>query len=203
MSNLNISANTPVLVMLCDDACSPCYTFESDGRKQARLSEEDLRDILSWAMNPEPTASETLFLVGGDEPLDPSVGSVLEDMADKAVTLLLPVDKQESLDIPFARNQTVVARSLMDIVDHVDQIEGRPVIVHIERQEIDRLAESLLAIQDSVGTIRLGDDAGKLTRSTDVKLLEAWPPGAQAGPDWACTKQSRRNNSGGPDPDAR
>lgn len=164
MSISDIMASTSVLVMLSGDACSPCYTFENNRKKQNRLSPEDLRDILLWATNVQPTMPELFFLVGADEPLNASAISFLEDMGDRVITPLLPIENQESLGIPFSRNQTVVAHNLNELVHQADNIAGRPVILHVERVEIGRLAEGLLSIQDFIGTIRLC--------LRDIQLLE-------------------------------
>jgi len=149
--------------MLSNNCCSPCFTFESNGEEQVKLLPEALRDILLWVAKAKPTMPELLFLVGADEPLDPSVASVLEDMGDQVITPLLPIDKQESLGIPFSKNQTVIVRNLHEFVAQADNIAGRPVILYIERGEIRRLAETLLALQDAVGSVTL--------RLRDVHLL--------------------------------
>jgi len=159
----DIAANTSVLLMLSDNCCLPCYTFDSKEECKAKLSPKNLRHILLWAANAEPKMPELLFLAGDDEPLEPSIASVLVDMGDQVVTPLLSIDKQKSLGIPFSRNQTVVARNLSQLVTHAEDIAGRSVILHIERTEIGRLAESLLYIQDYLGAITL--------RLRDVHLL--------------------------------
>lgn len=151
----NVAVNTPALVMLSSNCCQPCYTFEINNGKHFKLSSEDLKDVLLWAAKVQPTVTEVLFLAADDEPLDPSIASVLQDIADQVVTPLLSLDRQRALGIPFSRNQTVVARNLNEIVRQKDNIAGRPVILHVERSEISRLAKGLLAVQDFIGTIRL------------------------------------------------
>jgi radical SAM protein with 4Fe4S-binding SPASM domain len=64
-------------------------------------------------------------------------------------------DKQESLGIPFSKNQTVIARNLKELVAQAGNLAGRPVIVHVERSEISKIAEGLLYIQDKIGAVRL------------------------------------------------
>ena len=76
-------------------------------------------------------------------------------MGDQIITPLLPVDTQKSLGIPYSRNQTVVADGLEQLISRVDDIVGRPVILHVKRKEIKSLAEGLLTIQDFIGKIRL------------------------------------------------
>jgi len=151
----NITAHTSILVMLSNDACSPCYIFNDSGKSKTRLSPVALRDILLWAANTETETPEVFFLAGTDEPLESSIASILEDMSDQVITPLLPIDQQESQGIPFSTNQTTIASSLEQIIAYADDIAGRPIILHIEQREIGMLAKSLLSIQDSIGTIRL------------------------------------------------
>lgn len=117
MSILNTITGASVLVMLDSDVCSPCYTFESNGKSKAGLSPEDLRDVLSWAAEAQPQAPELLFLIGADEPPNAFVASTLDDMSEQVVMPLLSIDRQKRLGIPFSRNQTVVADSLRQIID--------------------------------------------------------------------------------------
>lgn len=155
MAITNISSNISVLVMLSDDCCLPCHTFESHCKNKTKLSLQNVRDILLWAADAEPKMPEILFLVGRSDPIDPSVATILEDIADLVVTPLLSIEQQESLGIPFSTNQTVIVNCLNQIVDQADSIADRPIILHIEREEIDKLAESLLVIQDFIGNITL------------------------------------------------
>ncbi|GAG70416.1 unnamed protein product, partial [marine sediment metagenome] len=172
MSISNIATNTLVLVMLSSKAPSPCYTFQTNGKSKDKLSIENFRDILLWAANAEPKMPELLFLVGSDEPLEPSIASVLEDMGEQVITPLLPISQQESLGIPFSVNQTVIAESLNEIITQADNIAGRPVILHIERTEIDRLAEGLLVIQDSISNISLRPSNIHLWKEHDFRAYE-------------------------------
>lgn len=81
-----------ILIILSSDACSPCYTFAGNDKSKAKLSADDLKDILLWAAKSEPTMPEILFLAGDDEPLEGSVASILEDMGEQVVTVLLPLN---------------------------------------------------------------------------------------------------------------
>jgi len=158
------NTTTSVLVMLNSSACSPCYTFDTKEKKQECLSAEYLRDILFWVAEAEPVMPEIFFLVGIEEQLDSFVVSVLEDMGDQIIVPLLPIDKQESLGIPFSRNQTVIASNLNEIAAQADNIACRPVILHVGPNEINRLAETLLTIQDFIGSISV--------RLHNIHLLE-------------------------------
>jgi len=159
----NIDNSTSVLVMLSGNCCLPCYTFGNNGKSEAKLPLQDLRDTLLWAANTEPYMPELLFLVGTDEPLDSSVASVLKDMADQVITPLLSLDEQEKMGIPFSQNQTTIASSLDHIVAHTNDIAGRPVILHVDRAEIDKIAEKLLLVQDNISAVTL--------RLRDIHLL--------------------------------
>jgi len=172
MAISDIPSSRSILVMLSDNCCCPCYTFEANTKDKARLSAEELKDIIVWAANAEPEVPELFFLTEADEPLDSSVASVLEDMSEQVVTPLLPVSQQELLGIPFSINQTVVARSLGQAVTLANNISGRPIILHIERNEIGRLAESLLTIQDFVGKIRLCLRDIHLLEDHDIETYE-------------------------------
>jgi radical SAM protein with 4Fe4S-binding SPASM domain len=141
--------------MLDDACCLPCFTFDDGAGRKIHLSPADLKEILLWAAKAKPTMPELLFLAGADTPLDPLVASVLEDMGEQVITPLLPIEKQNSLGIPFSINQTVVVDNLKQVVSQVEDIAGRPIILHVDRAEIPILAESLLAIQGSIGAVRL------------------------------------------------
>ncbi|MHC4757723.1 MAG: hypothetical protein ACYTE8_03610 [Planctomycetota bacterium] len=158
--------------MLSSKAPSPCYTFQTNDINKDKLSIENFRDILLWAANAEPKMPELLFLVGPDEPLEPSVASVLEDMSEQVITPLLPISKQDSLDIPFSVNQTVIANSLDEIITQADNIAGRPVILHIDNTEIDRLGAGLLLIQDSISNISLRPRNIHLWKEHDFQVYE-------------------------------
>jgi radical SAM protein with 4Fe4S-binding SPASM domain len=160
----NIDSNTSVLIMLNGNCCLPCYTFGNNDKGEAKLPLQDLRDILLWAANTEPYMPKLLFLTGTDGPLDSSVASVLKDMADQVITPLLPLDEQEKMGIPFSQSQTAIAPSLDHITANADNIMGRPVILHVERAEIGKIAEKLLLVQDSISAVTL--------RLRDIHLLD-------------------------------
>ena len=140
--------------MLSSDAPSPCHIFQHNN-KNGKLSVENLKNILLWAADAEPKMPELFFITGSNEPLEPSVASVLQDMGRHVITPLLPINQQESLGIPFSVDQTVIANGLDEIIALADNIAGRPVILHIENTEIDRLAKGLLLVQDYIGNISL------------------------------------------------
>lgn len=164
MSLSNINSNTSVLVMLNSNCCLPCYTFGNNRKSEVKLAPQDLRDILLWAANAEPYMPKLFFLAGTGEPLDSSVASVLKDMADQVITPLLPLDEQEKIGIPFSQGQTAIALSLDHITANANNIMGRPIILHIERAEIGKIAEKLLLVQDSISAVTL--------RLRDIHLLD-------------------------------
>jgi hypothetical protein len=151
---MDIGSYKAVLVML-DDAClSPCYVFSESRPRGSRLALENLRDLLVQASGMEKPP-EVFFLASDESPLEPPVRSAIDGLGDNVIVPLLPLDRQESLGIPFSRTQTVTARNLTDLLSKAGDVDGRPVVVHIERQEIPRLRRSLIAIQDLVGSITL------------------------------------------------
>lgn len=72
----NITAGTSILVMLSGNCCSPCYTFETTNRRHDRLSPGNLQDILLWATREQQQMRNLFFLVGDNQPLEPSVALV-------------------------------------------------------------------------------------------------------------------------------
>jgi len=151
----DINEIADVLVMLSSDALSPCYVFDNTKKQQIKLPSQTLRDILLWIANSEGPMPELFFLAGADTPLEEPIASVLKDMSDHIVTPLLSPDMQKNLNIPFSRNQTVIATSLQQLMTNIEHISGRPIIVHIEQKDIDYLAESILIIHDYVGNITM------------------------------------------------
>jgi radical SAM protein with 4Fe4S-binding SPASM domain len=150
--------------MLSNNSCSPCYTFGQNNKKPAKVSCENIRDIFLWASDVKQGMPQLFFLASEDEPLDPSVAAALQDIGEQVVTPLLSLDVQKSLGIPFSSNQTVIARNLHQIMTQAHSIAGRPMIVHIERDEINSISENLLAIQEFLGIVTL--------RLRDIHLLE-------------------------------
>ena len=131
---------------------------------ETKLSPEKLRDVLLWAAQVDPPLPELFFMTAADAPLEPSIASVLEDMADQIITPLLPAEEQKLLGIPYSLKQTVVANSLTQLVSGAENIKNRPVTLHLQKPEINRLAEGLLLIQDRLGAITI--------RLSDIPLLE-------------------------------
>jgi radical SAM protein with 4Fe4S-binding SPASM domain len=148
-----------LLVMLQGDASSPCYEFtnkDSNRRVFDRLSVNTLKDLLLWAGNEDnPSPPQIFFIAGNKEPLAASIATILEDMGDHFITPLLSLKKQRVLKIPFSVNQTVVAKSLKSLLASKDNIQNRPIILHIEHDEIPDLAGKLLSIQNLIRRITL------------------------------------------------
>ena len=131
----------------------------------SKLSSKKLKDSLLLAAKKNNTEiPEMFFLADDNEPLDKSVASILDDMGDHIITPLLEQDRQKSLRIPFSHNQTVIADSLRTLIERKDSIQNRPVVLHVERNDIPILADRLLSIQDLVRKITL--------RLKDAYLLE-------------------------------
>jgi radical SAM protein with 4Fe4S-binding SPASM domain len=166
-----MAANTLVLIMLSSDAPSPCHTFGHNNKSRDKLSAENLKNILLWAADAKPKIPELFFVAGPNEPLELSIASVLEDMG-QVITPLLPIERQESLGIPFSVDQTVIVNGLDEIISQADSIAGRPVILHIENTEIDKLAEGLLSVQDYIGNVSLRLRDIHLWQERDIHAYE-------------------------------
>ncbi len=151
--------NTTILVMHSSDCCLPCHVFAPGGSDRMVLSSEDLQRLFAWAATVEDEVPDLYFLAGTATVLEPDMTAWLEDLADHIMTPLMPLERQRSLGIPFSRLQTAVADSLRELTEHAADIAGRPVVVHLEKGEIDHLAERLWLIRGAVGalTIRMRD----------------------------------------------
>jgi len=146
--------------MLGTDCVTPCYTIMNKNNKlQICLSPKIFKDILLAITSDANNVPDILFLTSSQEPIEPSIAAFLNDMAEQVVTPLLPKERQMKLNIPFSERQTVIASNLSELVTQAVHLDGRPLILHVERNEIGRLAEILLALQDDIGhvSIRLRD----------------------------------------------
>lgn len=146
-----------VLIMLSSNSCSACYQFGGDEKVPVvRMSPKTLTDILlKTAGEGDKPTLVPLFLAHNDEPLDPTIASILEGLSDYIITPLLSSDQQMSLRIPFSPDQTVVADSVRELVEHKKSIRARAVILHVLRTEITSLAEQLLSIQHHLQKVTL------------------------------------------------
>ncbi len=141
--------------MLSSNSCSPCHIFESREGFAEKLSAEDLKDVLLWASSLTPANPEIIFLAGADDPIEQSITSALDEVAEHVVTPLMPLEEQQQKGIPFSPEQTVIARSLRHAVATADSIAGRPAVIHVEPSEIGILSGSLLSVQESFGSVTI------------------------------------------------
>lgn len=145
-----------MFVMLSNKALSPCYMFNGNHQNGTiKLTAEKLKSIMKWATGGKSSIPNLFFLADDKEKLDPAIARFLENIPEQILVPLVSAAEQEELNIPFSEKQTVIAATLKQLVAEKDNIRGRPVIAHVERYEIDRLADLLLSIKDRIPQITL------------------------------------------------
>jgi hypothetical protein len=165
--------DTTILVMQSRDCCLPCHAFASRGSDHKVLSSDDLQRLFAWAATVEDEVPDLYFLAGTTTALEPDMAGWLADLADHVLTPLMPLQRQTLLGIPFSPRQTAVADSLRELMEHAADIAGRPVVVHLERGEIDHLAERLWSIRGAVGALTIRVRDANLLNENDLRQYES------------------------------
>ena len=151
MSN---SVEKVALLVMLDSACpSPCFTFENHLSKE-KLPVETFKNILRLSAKVKPYPPELVFMIG-DNPLEPSIANFLSDIGDNIICPIIPPKQQDTLGIPSSINQTVIARSLTELITNKENVGARPVILHVEQSELKVLAKSLFSMQKRLGHVIL------------------------------------------------
>ena len=191
ISDNNLPTDASVLVMLDADCAQPCYTFGGRNEYSEKLSVDGLRNAFRWIAQQVPFSRDVRFLVGVVEPLSLIIAETICDIGHKLVLPLITLEKQNALRIPFSEHQVVVAESLKCLKAKRLSIAGRPLILHLTKEEISDLAAVLLECQDDLGgvTIRLreihmlcdsdiieyGQQLGAIADASLAKSLSAMP----------------------------
>ncbi|MCK5614718.1 SPASM domain-containing protein, partial [Candidatus Pacearchaeota archaeon] len=145
-----------VFVMLSSRALSPCFMFNGDSHKnETLLSMDNLKSVLKWSMDGDDQAANLFFLASETVKLEMSISKFLESFPEQIMVPLLSVQRQNDLQIPFSEKQIVVSHSLKQLVMKKESINGRPVIVHVESNEIEQIADQLLSIKDRIPQVTL------------------------------------------------
>lgn len=143
------------VIVLCENnGISPCYQFTGvNSEKTSVISEEELKGLFKAAS--KHSDIELLFLIGGKVPLSELMASVLKEMGGQIICPLLDRKEQDRLRIPFSPRQMVIASNLESFIKNAGSISGRSLTLHVEKQEIPYLAESILSVQKYVGSITI------------------------------------------------
>jgi len=145
-----------VFIMLSSKSLSPCFMFNGHNpRSDLRLSVEKLKSIMAWATRGKSSQPNLFFLADESEKMEPAVSKFLESIPEQIIVPLMDCDKQKDLQIPFSKEQTVIASNLKKLENDKNSILGRPVIVHVDHQEIEQLSDKLLEIKDKIPQITL------------------------------------------------
>lgn len=146
-----------VFVMLSSRALSPCFIFngEQHSTTQRRLSVDELKGVMKWATGGNAFAPTLFFLADEADKLDTPIAKFLENIPEQILLPLISRERQRELQIPFSEKQAVIAPSLGHLIAGKGSISNRPVIAHVAHDEIEQMADLLVAIKDRIPQITL------------------------------------------------
>lgn len=145
-----------VFVMLSSSALSPCFMFNGDTHgNETLLSMDNMKSVLKWSMDAGDSMTNLFFLASEIVKLDISVSKFLESFPEQIMLPLVSSQRQKELQIPFSEKQIVIASSLKKLIAEQGSISSRPVIAHVDRSEIEQIADLLLSIKDRIPQITL------------------------------------------------
>ncbi len=158
-----------LLSLLDNTAPTLCHDFGCGGECR-NMDAAVLSDALERALD---NGWEVVYVLSAAEPLKAGVKGAIEPSPGRVVLPLLTPAQQERLGVPFALTQTVVAVSLVDLVERAAYVQHRPVILHVLPSELPHLAQRIESMLTALSqlTIQLGG-LGTL-RSSDLKLYES------------------------------
>jgi uncharacterized protein len=145
-----------VFVMLSSRALSPCFMFNGDKHKtETKLSMEMLKSTFKWVTQNGASVPNLLFIADDSEKIDAPVAKFLESIPEQILVPLVSRQRQKDLQIPFSEKQAVIASNLKQLLAEKASICNRPVIAHVDHDEIDQLADMLLSVKDRIPQITL------------------------------------------------
>jgi uncharacterized protein len=151
-----IQAPEAVFVMLSSRALSPCFMFNGDKHKtETKLSMEMLKSTFKWVTGKGASVPNLLFIADDSEKIDAPVAKFLEGIPEQILVPLVSRQRQKDLQIPFSEKQAVIASNLKQLLAEKAGICNRPVIAHVDHDEIDQLADMLLSVKDRIPQITL------------------------------------------------
>lgn len=120
----------------------------------------------------EQITPDIIFMVGSDNPIDETMHGLINDFSNNIVFPFMPIANQLQLKIPLSLHQTVMVSDISSLENDFHDLRGRPIILHLDRNNLRRLPDVFERISQDLGSVTLRPKRPQEYTAEDIAFYE-------------------------------